>query len=130
MRTPAGKECRHYFQDFHRGRNIRQCRLIHDNPDSQPWKAVDCGRCQVPDILNANASPDLRLKLGVRSTLLGMRRVLELRAWCRDKEISVAAAYTGCVSEEVDRRLDVFRAALAASGDDDETKPEDPGGTN
>ncbi len=122
MRTPAGKECRHYFQDFHRGRNIQQCRLIRANLESQPWKPGDCGRCQVPDILNANASPDLRLELGVRSTLLGVRRVLELRAWCRDEEITVEAAYTGCVSEEVDRKLDVFRAALDRSADEDESK--------
>ncbi len=121
MRTPAGKECRHYFQDFHRGRNIQQCRLIRENPESQPWKPGDCGRCQVPDILNANASPDLRLELGVRSVLLGLRRVLELRAWCRDEEIPVATAYTGCVSEEVDRKLDVFRNALDLSPDDQES---------
>ena len=122
MRTPAGKECRYYFQDFHRGRNIQQCRLIRENPESESWKAVDCARCQVPNILNANASPELRLQLGVRSALLGMRRVLELRAWCRDKEIPVAVAYTGCVSEDVDRKLDVFRAALDAPADEDEAR--------
>lgn len=121
MRTPAGKECRHYFQDFHRGRNVQQCRLIRANPESQPWKAVDCERCQVPEILNANASPDLRLELGVSSSMLGLRRVLTLRAWCRGEEIPVEEAFTGCVSGEVDRKLDVFRAAL--DGPEDEPGP-------
>ena len=118
MRTPAGKECRHYFQDFHRGRNVQECRLIQNNPTSQPWKTVDCERCEVPDILNANANPDLRLELAITSSLLGLRRELKLRAWCREEEIPVAEAYTGCISSDVDRRLDVFRSALDAPGND------------
>lgn len=119
MRTPAGKECRHYFQDFHRGRNIQRCRLIRDNPESQPWKPADCERCQVPAILNANASPDLRLELTVRNSMLGLRRELRLRAWCRDEEIPLATAYTGCVSNELDNRLDLFRAALEKPSEDE-----------
>jgi len=114
MRTPAGKECRHYFQDFHRGRNVQQCRLVLNNPASQAWKAADCERCEVPDILNANANPDLRLELAINSSLLGLRRELKLRVWCREEEIPVAEAYTGCVSNDVDRRLDLFREALDA----------------
>ena len=33
MRTPAGKECRFYYQDYNRGRNVQECRLIKANPD-------------------------------------------------------------------------------------------------
>jgi len=68
----------------------------------------------VPDILNANANPDLGIEFAINSYLVGLRRELKLRVWCREEEIPVAEAYTGCVSNDVDRRLDLFREALDA----------------
>ena len=29
MRTPAGKECRYFYGNYHRGRGIEECRLLH-----------------------------------------------------------------------------------------------------
>ena len=59
MKTPAGKECKHYYQDFHRGRDIQECRLAKRNLDSEKWHPDDCSKCPVPEILMANADPDI-----------------------------------------------------------------------
>ena len=43
MRTPAGRECPHYYADFNRHtRDIEECRLAKANPDSLDWHARDC----------------------------------------------------------------------------------------
>ena len=96
MRTPAGTECPHYYEDFHRGRNQQECRLILANPESPPWRPSDCFRCPVPSILRANGSPDLILTARVRSGLLGFRRALEVTAWCRRHDRTVKDPYVGC----------------------------------
>lgn len=117
MRTPAGKECRHYYEDFHRGRNIQECRLIRDNPDSLPWRPRDCSKCVVPDILNANASRELTLKVTVKTGLLGFGRRVEVEAFCRREPIPLEEAYTGC-TERNNPGLDLFRRALEQDDDD------------
>ncbi|GAB4510443.1 MAG: hypothetical protein OHK0046_07270 [Anaerolineae bacterium] len=119
MRTPAGKECRHYYEDFHRGRNIQECRLIKANMESLPWRPVDCSKCPVPDILNANASPLLTLKLTIKSGFLGFGRRNIVEAFCRNEPIPLEEAYTGCDRGGNRPGLDLFRQALEQSGDDD-----------
>lgn len=96
MRTPAGKECPHYYEDYHRGRELQECRLVKANPDSAPWKPKDCARCPVPDILRANASEDLRLRLTIRPVLLGLVRQFHVEAWCDLHDIPIEDPYTGC----------------------------------
>ncbi len=118
MRTPAGKECRHYYQDFHRGRSIQECRLIKYNPQSMRWRPVDCFNCPVPDILNANANPNLRLELTVKSRFLGLGRQLHVEAWCHDEKIPLEEAYTGCIDVERSKGLEIFRQALDQTDDD------------
>jgi hypothetical protein len=116
MRTPAGKECRHYYQDFHRGRSIQECRLIKYNPASLRWHPSDCSKCPVPDILNANASPHLELKLTAKAGFLGFNRQLEVESRCRGDVIPLEEAYTGCI--ENSPGLDLFRQALDQSDDE------------
>jgi hypothetical protein len=118
MRTPAGKECRHYHEDFHRGKNVQECRLIKYNPQSMRWHPSDCSKCPVPDILNANASPDLRLELTAKTRFLGIGRQLEVQAYCRDEPIELEDAYTGCISQEDKTGLEIFRQALENTDDD------------
>jgi hypothetical protein len=118
MRTPAGKECRHYYQDFHRGRSVQECRLVKENLSSLAWRPTDCSRCPVPDILNANASRDLRLQITITAGFLGLRRRLEVKAWCRGEPLTLEKAYTGCV--ERDLQLDLFRQALEQPDEPDE----------
>ena len=74
MKTPANKECKFYYADFHRGRNVQECRLIGKNPESKPWQPKHCNICQVPDILRANSSDSLKLEATVESKWFGFRR--------------------------------------------------------
>lgn len=66
------------------------------NRDSPPWHPSDCFRCPVPSILRANGSPNLVLTAHVRSGLLGLRRSVEVTAWCRKHDRSVEDPYVGC----------------------------------
>ena len=113
MRTPAGKDCRFYHADFHRGLNVQECRLANENPESMRWRPVDCTSCPVPDILKANASKYLELKLTIKPRLLGLGRNLEVTAFCRRHRIKIADPYVGCPQCIEERPgLDVFRQAL------------------
>ena len=110
MRTPAGKECRFYYQDFHRGRNRQECRLIQRNPDTKAWEPSDCENCPVPDILWANASPDLHLEAKIVSGLFGLGRRVEVKASCLRHQIPIEDAIVGCprCAEERSEGLSAF----------------------
>jgi hypothetical protein len=119
MRTPAGKECRHYYADFYRGRNVQECRLAKENPESMRWRPVDCSRCPVPDILNANASQNLELKVTIKPRLLGLGRQVVVSASCAKHRIPIEDAYIGCPKCNAERPgLDIFRKALDQIDDD------------
>jgi hypothetical protein len=95
MRTPAGTECRYYYEDFNRGRAVQECRLIAQNRRSLPWTPDTCAKCPVPAILRANGSPDLRLELTV-SKRLGLWRHLEVSAYCLRHLADVPDPMRGC----------------------------------
>jgi hypothetical protein len=92
MLTPAGRECRFYYQDYHRGHSEEDCRLIRGNPRSPSWVQKDCSNCPVPDILLANSSPDLVLEATVKE---GIRKV-EVTAFCSRHLIDVEKPEVGC----------------------------------
>jgi hypothetical protein len=72
----------------------------------------------VPDILLANASPDLRLKLTIRPVLLGFVRQVRVEAWCEKHNIPIENPYVGCpLDAEENARLKLFRDALDKSDD-------------
>lgn len=120
MRTPAGKECKFYHEDFHRGRNIQECRLVKENAESLRWRPEDCSKCAVPDILNANASPNMELKLTIMPRMLGFGRKLEISAWCLRHRIPIEDPYVGCPKDrEENPGLDLFRRALEDQDQDD-----------
>ena len=97
MRTPAGKDCAHYYADFNRGRSVQECRLIEDNKVSPNWQPTDCTNCTVPDILRSNASPSMHLQLTVRPGLIfGLGRHLELTATCDKHNIVIIDPFVGC----------------------------------
>ena len=113
MRTPAGQDCRYYHQDFHRGRHIQECRLIQENSESLPWRPVDCTGCPIPEILKANASRDLELKLTVKPRLLGLGRQKEITAACSKHHVPIEDPYVGCPQCNAERPgLEIFREAL------------------
>lgn len=81
MITPAGEECRFYYEDFNRGRQTQECRLVARSRDSGPWTPSLCAKCPVPGILWANGSPDLRLE-GRVVKRFGFLRRMEIKAFC------------------------------------------------
>jgi hypothetical protein len=103
MKTPAGKECPHFYADFHRGRNVQTCRLVEQNKASAPWHPSDCGRCPVPEILTANASAVMQLRLTIKPGVLGIGRKTVVDAWCSRHQIAIADAFVGCPNCNAER---------------------------
>lgn len=95
MRTPAGVDCRYYYEDYNRGRAVQECRLIQAGPRSLPWRPELCARCRVPAILRANGSPYLRLSLRV-TRRLGLFTRLEVEAHCARHGVAVDDPFRGC----------------------------------
>lgn len=95
MRTPAGSECRYYYQDFHRGRSIQECRLLKRAKDSLPWEPQICRICSVPGILRANRCPHMTLHARLVRRWWLWRRVL-VEAYCTKHQVEVDDPYVGC----------------------------------
>ncbi len=96
MRTPNGKECRYYYADYFRGNSTEECRLIQANPASEPWKPALCQSCPVPDILLANACPNLALHARVGKSFMGLTQKIEVEAACRRYRVEVNKPKVGC----------------------------------
>ena len=112
MRTPAGKECRYYYEDFHRGRAVQECRLL----SREEWQPRVCGVCPVPGILQANRCPHMRLEARlVRSWL--WRRV-EVPAYGERYRVPVKHPYVGC--GRCHPEAGVVLAPGESKGDEDE----------
>jgi hypothetical protein len=110
MRTPAGKECRYYYEDFHRGRDLQECRLEKENPNSERWIPGDCTKCPVPEILRANADPDMKLTLLIKAGFMGFFRRVEVTATSIADGSVIEDPYVGRVKDSPG--LDLFRQAL------------------
>lgn len=95
MRTPAGTECKFYYEDFNRGRDVQECRLIGQNPRSGPWRPSLCAGCPVPAIQRANACPNLVLEAWVGRRWLVIPQV-KVSAYCTLTEQMVADPMVGC----------------------------------
>jgi hypothetical protein len=96
MLTPAGTECPFYYADFFRGRNKQTCRLIERTPRGGTWSPDLCSNCRVPRILLANACPNLILQARVRSGLLGLKKRVEISAFCSQTLEEVDEPEIGC----------------------------------
>jgi hypothetical protein len=117
MITPDGKSCKHYYQDFHRGRNVQECRLAKLNPDSANWNPSDCAKCQIPDILMANADPNMELQLTIKKGFMGFGRRIEIIA--RDKRDGsvITNPYIGRIDAD-HPGMEIFRQAIEELDDD------------
>ncbi len=93
MRTPAGRECRYFYGDYHRGRHVEVCRLLEYSRD--PWRPSLCKKCPVPDILLANACPNLVLHGSVTKTL-GLWPKVRVVATCDYTGTRVPEPKVGC----------------------------------
>jgi len=95
MITPAGTECRFYYEDFNRGRTVQECRLIAGNPDSREWRPSLCQTCPVPAILRANGCTHMSLEAWVGRRWLVLPQV-RVRAFCTLTQQEVAEPMVGC----------------------------------
>ena len=96
MRTPAGSECPFYYADFHRGRQLQECRLVARTDGGGRWAPDLCARCRVPAIHLANACPNLVLEARVQPGFLGLRRGVRVSATCPKSGGIVSAPEVGC----------------------------------
>jgi hypothetical protein len=96
VRTPAGTECPFYYQDYFRGRETRECRLIARNPRSAPWAPSLCAGCPVPRIVQVNRCPHLALEARVGKGFLGLTRRVEVSAACTQYLVDVPEPQVGC----------------------------------
>lgn len=113
MRTPAGSECPHYYEDYNRGRELQECRLARLNPASLRWQPKDCARCPVPEIVRANASPTMKLTITIGRRWLGLGRQVTVTAHCTRHHVPIENPYVGCpLDVEQNPALKLFREAL------------------
>ena len=103
MKTPAGRECRYYYEDFNRGRSKQECRLLQQTSRQGAWRPSDCFHCPVPDILWANASPDLILMASINNGFLGIGRHVSVTAMCKKHDIIIEDPFVGCQQCSKDR---------------------------
>jgi len=62
--------CRYFYGDYHRNRNVEKCRLIEANRESpRPWQRKLCDSCPVPELLIASNSHSLLLEGEVQRVL-------------------------------------------------------------
>lgn len=96
MITPAGLECRYYYEDYFRGREKTTLLLLAQNPRSEPWRPAYCSTCPVPGILRANACPNMVLEGRVEKRLLGLKRQVAVEAVCAKYLESGFDPHIGC----------------------------------
>jgi hypothetical protein len=96
MRTPAGTECPFYYQDFHRGRSVQECRLIERTPDGGRYTPDLCARCRIPRIVLANACPNMVLEARARSAFFGLIKRVDVSATCTRSLETVEVPEIGC----------------------------------
>lgn len=95
MKTPAGKECPHFYGDYFRGRNMEECRLL--KASGEIWTRDLCATCPVPEISRANACQYMQLRAKVTRPLSAafMRRV-QVQAYCEKTQKNVSEPQIGC----------------------------------
>jgi hypothetical protein len=96
MRTPAGTECPHFFGDYYRGREREECRLLKAANPPQKWTPDLCSTCPVPDILSANACPNMILKPEIIRPFPFLKREVRIKPYCIKSQQDVSEPKIGC----------------------------------
>ena len=94
MLTPAGKDCRYFYGDYHRGRNIEECRLLESA--HLVWKPYLCGKCPIPDILLANACKNLEFYPTLEKPLFFLKPQVKVSSYCNKSKTAVDEPRIGC----------------------------------
>ena len=96
MQTPAGTECKYFYANYFRGRNHEECRLIGNIKSPHNWEPKVCNTCPVPGILIANACPNMVLKGIIKRSVLGIRKIIDITAYCLKTNKNVSEPEIGC----------------------------------
>jgi hypothetical protein len=96
MRTPAGKECQFYYADYFRGREKETCHLLFSANPSITWQRDLCNSCPVPDILLANACPNMVLKPSLVRPFPFAKQRVRVLAYCLKISRPVEEPHVGC----------------------------------
>ena len=68
---PNPVNCRYFYRDYHRGKNVEECRLLDENPNNaRQWKRKLCDSCPVPELIIVSNSRDLILEAEVKRRFL------------------------------------------------------------
>lgn len=63
--------CRYFYGDYHRGKNVEECRLLARNADhGRSWKRKLCDTCPVPELIIASQCRHLELEAEIRRKFL------------------------------------------------------------
>jgi hypothetical protein len=93
VKTSAGRECRYFYADYHRGRHHETCRLLEESEID--WEPGLCKTCPVPDILLANACPNMVLYGRIVRRMGLWKRVRPLAVCMRTRRV-VVEPKVGC----------------------------------
>lgn len=96
MKTPAGKECRYFYGDYHRGRNHEECRLLSSSTPPLHWTSTLCFTCQVPGILLANACEWMSLKPRLARVFPFFKKEVRVDSYCTKTNRSGFDSHVGC----------------------------------
>lgn len=96
MRTPAGRECRFFYGDYYRGRQQEECRLLASATPILHWTPDLCTTCPVPDILLANACPNLVLEPHLGRPFPFIKKRVEVLAFCTQSNRRGFDPHVGC----------------------------------
>lgn len=97
MPTPTWKpNCEFYFEDYYRGREKQECRLLARSNRSKGWTIELCRSCPVPRIRQANRCPDMILEARIDAGFLGLGRKIVVDAFCTRTMREVTEPMVGC----------------------------------
>jgi len=96
MRTPFGFECPYFYGNYFRGKKQEECRLILETSSLQGWNSGLCKTCSVPEIINANACPNLKLSAHIAKRLFGLKSYVQISAYCTKEDVNVKEPQIGC----------------------------------
>jgi hypothetical protein len=95
MRTPSGIECKYFFGDYYRGRNVEECELL--KASGQEWSADLCKTCPVPGITRANSCEHMRLHATLaRPVSAAFQKRVQVSAYCEKTRRVVKEPHVGC----------------------------------
>jgi len=88
--------CEFYFEDYYRGMERQECRLLGRSGEGHEWTPGLCRSCPVPRIRQANRCPDMILEARVSSAFLGLGRKVSLTGFCTRTMQEVKDLMVGC----------------------------------